>query len=371
MNPFINRLRGILAFLVALGHASYICYIFPTTDDFVRAALKPAVMYSGFNYVIGFFVLSGYCIARSTLNHPFSFASYVALRVTRIYPALIACGLLAGLVEASLFSNPNRIAVWESGIDFRTFLWNLTGTGGLLANQFGSYAPIYTVSYELLYYAVWGLVLACFRVKAALFGMTVAMLMLGWAREFSFPIVLSAIWMIGAAIALYQDPISKIMRKFPLWLVWLVCLIAFFWGNSAFSRFGVVLWQLPGSLCTIACGLLFAAIIASHLARTGAKLFFDDWLGDISYPLFLAHGPVIIFVGSVAKAAGLTASYGILLSLLLGSSLVVAQVIVIFVERPIMSWRRHLHGKHPPADLGAPHDGRLLGWEQARLTKSR
>ena len=41
--------------------------------------------YYGFVCVIGFIVLSGYCIARSTMNR-FSLGDYAVMRVTRVYP---------------------------------------------------------------------------------------------------------------------------------------------------------------------------------------------------------------------------------------------------------------------------------------------
>src|ERR1700761_8224640 len=110
MNPFINRLRGLLAIGVAISHVMGVAGAYPTTPDSFQNALLPLFMFTGFNYVLGFIVLSGYCIARSTLTRAgnFSLAQYAVLRASRIYPALIVCAVIAGVVELIFLGNPLR-----------------------------------------------------------------------------------------------------------------------------------------------------------------------------------------------------------------------------------------------------------------------
>jgi hypothetical protein len=71
LEPLINRMRGLLALLVALSHAAAVCTLVPTATDYFQSALTPFLMFSGFNYVLGFIVINGYCIARSTIPQPF------------------------------------------------------------------------------------------------------------------------------------------------------------------------------------------------------------------------------------------------------------------------------------------------------------
>jgi peptidoglycan/LPS O-acetylase OafA/YrhL len=279
------------------------------------------------------------------MHRPFNLLEYLVLRVTRIYPALIAGALLAGLVEILLFNDPSRIPMWTTGIDLDHFTTNLVGLAGF-KGQFGSYAPTYTVAYELFYYAIWGCALVllpqAFGYFAMLATMPVLFLLL---PSFQFPIVLSALWLMGAGLATYEGLIIRYFRGWPLWIVWTGCYALFFWGNSEFVKHQVSLWHYPGSLCAIPCGLLFAVLIAAHLSRAGVALAIDGWLGEISYPLFLAHGPVIIAIGSLIKASGISLSFGALVAILLGSSIAVAQAIVILVERPVMAWRRSIQNR--------------------------
>lgn len=124
-------------------------------------------------------------------------------------------------------------------------------------------------------------------------------------------------------------------------MMWIAVLCAYISGN-AFASIKVSIWSYPGSLVTIPCGLLFGIIMACHLSKPGKELELDGWLGDISYPLFLAHGPVMMGVASALKATGTTFSFITMFAILMGSSILVAQAVLVFVERPVMRMRRRV-----------------------------
>jgi peptidoglycan/LPS O-acetylase OafA/YrhL len=310
-------------------------------------------MFSGFNYVIGFVVVSGYCVARSTMTAPFSFTRYIRLRATRIYPALVVGALLAGTIEFILLDSPSRIAMWNAGIDLRSFLMSVLGFSGF-SSQFGSYAPTYTVSYELLYYVIWGAALAVAPSNAIAIGLSIVSIPILFTLlpgQFGFALVVFAPWLIGAMLAVHERRIIQVVSPFPLWAVWLICLLLFIYGNSVLRSAHLDLWSYPGSLVTIPCAVIFAAIAICHLAKDGPRLGIDDWLGDISYPLFLSHGPVVIAIASAFKAVRLRIDVGPLLFLMAIAAFAVAQAMVTFVERPIMSWRLTLRSARSGIDF--------------------
>lgn len=219
MNPFINRMRGILAILVVVSHIVGIAFTYPTTHDAFQNALAPLFMFTGFNYVIGFIVVSGYCIVRSTLARgpKFSLIQYTALRLTRIYPSLIICACIAGVVELVFFGHPSRIAVWNAGLTLHNFVVSIFGMSGFYG-QFGSYAPSYTVSYELLFYLIWG---AVFALTPTRFTLPISLLAgvclyFAFPLNYSFAMVLFFVWLIGAALAIHEDGVIKIARRVPL-----------------------------------------------------------------------------------------------------------------------------------------------------------
>jgi len=159
MEPKIDRLRGLFAIFVALGHFHDIFIPF-AKSDFLSQVVSPLRVILGFNWVIGFIVLSGYCIARSTSNPAggpyFSISKYYILRISRIFPLLAVCLTLTGLLEWLMFNSSARPSVWNNGIYINTFFYSMVGLSGFLG-QFGSFAPTYSISYELLYYLLWGL----------------------------------------------------------------------------------------------------------------------------------------------------------------------------------------------------------------------
>jgi peptidoglycan/LPS O-acetylase OafA/YrhL len=342
MNPFINRLRGLLALGVALTHASDISQLYPTTSDGFYKFLFPLFQFGGFDYVLGFIVISGYCIARSTKSS-FSIGSYAALRATRLFPSLIVCACFAGLVEWVLLGSPNRVVVWNHGLNLHNFIASLFGMSGYYG-QFGSFSPTYTVSFELLFYAVWGAVLALSPALLAVPVSLVAGILLYFLLPFNygFSLVLFGSWLMGAALAVHEREIRRLAVKVPLWAMWLVVLILFIAGNDYKFSQKVFIWNYPGSLVTLAGGLMFAVIMACHLAKDGRELQLDRWLGDISYPVFLIHGPIMMAVASALKASGAVFDFGEMLLILLGSAILAAQLVFVFVERPVMRLRKRL-----------------------------
>jgi peptidoglycan/LPS O-acetylase OafA/YrhL len=84
-------------------------------------------------------------------------------------------------------------------------------------------------------------------------------------------------------------------------------------------------------------------MVASWLARpVPAPRPLDTWLGEISYPLFLVHGPVIIGLQFALNAWPVELPFIADLALLLAAPFAAAMVVVALVERPVMAWRRRI-----------------------------
>jgi peptidoglycan/LPS O-acetylase OafA/YrhL len=354
MDPRIDRLRGLLAIGVLLGHAIDLARISTAAPSGTLFSMAMATRpFFGFIWVIGFIVLSGYCIARSTMKR-FSLGEYAVKRVTRIYPLLIVAALLTGLLERAAFGSPYRPDMWVIGISVRRFISALLGLGGF-KGWFGALAPSYTVSFELMYYAIWGLAMwAAGRGRRALLVSTaVAVLLivfgdwmrdsLGWFAGFvpTVGVALFPGWLLGAALALFLEPTTRAARVIPVWAPWIV-----FIGMHAYfvDRFNFG-FATPSDFMgvaryTVVSGV-FTAIVATWMARPApSPRATDTWLGELSYPLFLIHGPVIIGVQFALNAWSVQLTFTANLAILLAASFAAAMLLVIFVERPVMAWRR-------------------------------
>jgi peptidoglycan/LPS O-acetylase OafA/YrhL len=356
MDPRIDRLRGLLAIGVLLGHAIDLARISTTNPAGTLFATAMATRpYFGFVCVVGFIVLSGYCIARSTMQG-FTPGQYAIKRVTRVYPLLLVAVVLTGLLEWAAFDSAHRPEMWVEGRDGRKFIAALLGFSGF-KGVFGALAPAYTISFELLYYAVWGLALAAVAgrdrralpVAAAcaaglIVGGDLLRASLGWFAGF-VPVVGIAVfpgWLLGAALAIFEGPVTRAARVIPLWVAWLVFVVVHGYFVDAYN----LPFAIPdndyahAAYYTLISGLI-AAIVAAWLARPApAPNPSDTWLGELSYPLFLLHGPVIIGLQLALNAAGLELTFVATLSLLVVASFAVAALLVLLVERPVMAWRR-------------------------------
>jgi peptidoglycan/LPS O-acetylase OafA/YrhL len=80
----------------------------------------------------------------------------------------------------------------------------------------------------------------------------------------------------------------------------------------------------------------------------------DRWLGEISYPLFLIHGPAIVGTQALINASGADLRFDVDLAILATVSIAAAHVLVLFVERPVMAWRRRLWPSAPAAPAPVP-----------------
>ncbi len=359
MDPRIDRLRGLLAIGVLLGHAIDLARLSTANPSGTLFSMAMATRpYFGFICVVGFIVLSGYCIARSTLRS-FALGEYIVKRVTRVYPLLIVAALLTGLLEWVALDNPDRPFMWilaRDGRDVKKFIAALLGFSGF-KGPFGALAPAYTISFELLYYAIWGLAMkaaAGRSRRALLIAAAVGVLLmifggrlresLGWFAGF-VPIVGIAVlpgWLLGAALAVAERPLTRVARGIPTWATWLVFVWVFAYGVDAFNLpIDVVTNVYVAFAYFTIMSVLFLTVVATWLAHPDpAPRASDAWLGEMSYPLFLMHGPAIIGVQFALNTAGIHLTFAANLAILLAAAFVAAMVMVSVVERPVMAWRR-------------------------------
>ena len=352
----VDLLRGLFAALVMLGHAIDIS-MWSSNRDIIFEILIRLRQGLGFVWVVGFVVLSGYCIELSCMKgKEFSATRYFAQRLTRIFPLLIVSVSIAGLIEWHIDDSPYRPKVWVGNTDYYHFWINLFGGGGFFG-QFGSIAPAYTISYELLYYFVWGIsrflagehvVLALVMNTCFAFGYV----MLPAEYVGTLPPIIGAVfkqfvlliylpWLIGAGTAMYLErlaanPVARRIAYFAWPVVFLVVLIGGkLFGMPAFSTSFVSVVYYP--VLAISFSLL---IIRANVRQV--ELFDTKWkrlFGEISYPLFLIHGPIIVLVGYLTNSRAIALPFFAHLSLLVVVALMVASILVLTVERPVMRFR--------------------------------
>ena len=359
----IDLCRGLFAFLVVAAHSYDVCgVIHPEAIKALPAAVR-LVLYAtvqcGYYWVMGFFVLSGYCIqlsvGRQVESGRFSPGVYLAARLSRIMP-LYYTGLVFAMAVEALVA-PIRVPYYPDGLNPVGWLSQLVFAQRFF-QTFGSFAPSWTITYELFYYLFFGLLAAVsarFRCRPSWYGMAICVT-LGGAMQWRYLhggkdaltlqsgllFGLGTIWFMGALIAVHGPSLVRhrwarvVAMSWPLLFVSAVVLR----GDGRCPEQGIYL------LLGVAFTLMILRFQSVDATRAGTTVPAPRWIaatarvvGQASYPTYLFHGPVLILISSAVARWGLIVDWraswlvmvasGIGFGLFLGSN----------VERPIMHWR--------------------------------
>jgi len=318
----IDLLRGGFALWVFLAH-SYDLFLILRAGQTTAAPITwfDTLLRSGHFGVTGFFFLSGFCIhwsiSKSLAKHPgFDWKKYFKARFWRIAP-LFYCGLLLAVVlEFVILTWLNRVEVWPMpGEKLRNLagaLFFLQGFNG----GYGSYAPSWSITYEIIYYIAWPVVLwwAGFRAnKAVLLSLGIAFgsmaLFYGlwkWKPVFgdAIHIVLwqiplaSLMWILGAWCRQNFGAIlsHKIFPALSRW--WWVFVLGWIAASTTLSFLNVSLLGrvVLNPFVWVGVPLMVLADWRISLKPSGVA-----WFADLSYPLYLMHGPLLVFLVSLLR----------------------------------------------------------------------
>lgn len=306
LSLYLDLLRFFLAFAVFISHARSGVYtggIFWWTAEFAQ----PAVM--------AFFVLSGFVIAFVVEKHKGTASDYFISRLSRLYSVLIPCLVLTFFLDNIGFnylSEHYENAPLEIGQDnlFWRYLagtFMLTGMGVL--GYFGDFGPnwhvfyppgtngpLWSLSNEIVYYALFGFYV----------------FLNGWKRWVSIVLVL-----------VVAGP--EVVILFPVWLAGLLAFavvnkyrcreavaLVVFTVTSLFilyicMQYGTNMWTnriiLSRALHT---DYLIAVLVAINIFAASSLNVSLNWLqrfegtirvlGALTFPLYLCHRPLLQFL---------------------------------------------------------------------------
>jgi peptidoglycan/LPS O-acetylase OafA/YrhL len=364
VNSHIDRLRGSFAILVMVGHSLDLANRHSLVDP-TFLPLMNLRAYLGFVWVVGFIVLSGYCIVGSCLKAgtTMTWRSFALLRVTRLFPMLLACLLLTVVTEKAMHGAAARPDIWTQGLDDRGVL--IANVFGMAAYRglYGSFAPAYTLSFELVFYALWGVAWfgAGRQPRRALIAAAVSIPVLllvsrviAWPTTLpfglDFTLLLYVCWLIGAflAVSLRHRTVLGVGRRLAL-VRWILVAVVLYTGRQ--------LWQMPilepsgpAVVYFTTLAAAFALVTVGFAARPRAWGFgaVDAALGWLSYPLYLVHGPVIMFTAFLLNSRGTMIPFGLYVLTLCTAGVLSAVVLAVAIERPIMELRRRLRRRAVP-----------------------
>jgi peptidoglycan/LPS O-acetylase OafA/YrhL len=320
LENFLAFCRWFSAFIVILSHTRALSFVGYDAlhRTWASKLLLPLYVIGAMadEAVIVFFVLSGFLVggraAERALGGRFNLKDYAIDRSTRIYcvliPALaltVVFDLLGSrwLAGSGLYDATSPILRGRFDLPFQDAL----GTGTLICNLlsaqphrcsvYGSNIPLWSLSYEVWFYACAGAccyayqkhsILSLAGVFAAFSGLVLA---LGWSGP-----VYGIFWVAGAVVYLLsRDPL-----RFGKRFVFAITVIGVA-GIIACSRIPILI-TIDGKL--LAVSLFGTASIFSVILYLWAGLrtkpservrAFNLALSDFSYSLYITHFPVVVF----------------------------------------------------------------------------
>jgi peptidoglycan/LPS O-acetylase OafA/YrhL len=317
----LDGLRGLAAVVVLLHHALYTNPDFPGAPGGGHAPAGSPMWWisytplklatAGVESVIVFFVLSGLVVTLPVVRRRgFDWVAYFPRRVVRLMVPVVASVLLAAAWVAAIPQvSTQPSGTWLSNSSTPDFSWeyvvkavDLLGGDGQINN------PLWSLRWELAF----SLLLPVFAIAALAvrkwwmggLALACALTWLG-ARAGSAELEYLPAFFVGAVIAVRLDVVrntaDRINRRWfrhPLWALLTVgsalLLIAPWLVGPGVGRIPELDSALKGLVPLAAAGLVVAA-----LGWTPLRALFESrplqFLGAISFSLYLVHVPIIIF----------------------------------------------------------------------------
>ena len=289
----------------------------------------------GHTAVLAFFIISGISIHLATLERgsQFSALPYFKRRLYRLYPVLIVSMATSAFclffVAPDYFGHPS--AYWSA-------LGTLAFQQTVLVEPFAGNTPYWSLANEGYYYAAYPLLLFIIRRTGADFctGMIIgAGLLITMSIGSTHHIVAYyPLWVAGVLLAerLFED------RRSPTWFAWAGCAILL--ASLICYTFERQI-SLPRPVFVQLCGGLGIAALLQSILQFQRSWPVPEWtaslftkLGDISYPLYVTHFPVIVLIQHFAHNPGRSILLAVISSILTTvSALTLAGLVHWGVER--------------------------------------
>ena len=315
----VDVFRGVAAFVVAAMHARMITWVgfraFWMLHGGLHASPDAFLGYLTFPLVWGsvgvpvFFVLSGYCIHRSQAfarvrdgQYQLSTTNFYVRRFFRIYPVLVGAMLLTLVCDGgSRHFSPNSQWLGNTGIG--TFLINLFSLQGIAGGTFGSNGPLWTLSIEVQFYALYPLLVTAMRslgtLPTLLLLLAVNIMSYFTLERYGLKLFSSyyVSWYLGALVAegeaaglLARQLLSPKCRAEWYGLAFtLMCggCTLFFVGQY----FAFQLWA-------VGFAVFLFAVLKRPLSPRGLPARVFRSMGTFSYSLYVVHVPLVLLINS-------------------------------------------------------------------------
>ncbi|CAB4876888.1 unannotated protein [freshwater metagenome] len=333
--PQIQALRALAASLVLVFHAKFVSGGFIGVDIF---------------YVISGFLITGLLLSELRFTEKINFGKFYARRAKRLLPSSLIVVVVTGTTSWLLLPSSMRRSLGRDFIAASTYVSNFLFA--LWQNDYQNlnstpspFIHYWSLAVEEQFYLFWPIILLLLykigQRKALFFGILVitvlsfvtSILLTDFHPIWSFYILPTRAWELGTGALLVFLPARAKINRIVLWASFLVVAYATLKFNET-TKFPGYAAALP----VVATALLVAGH-ANWPTRVNslAKSRPVQWLGEISYPLYLWHWPVLV-IPSLVIGRSLTAVEKVLALVLI---LLLSELTHKFIEEPLRHRKWH------------------------------
>lgn len=296
----MDSLRGLSAILVMFAHI-YQLYLAPFNAH--------AFYYVGLisqSSVMLFFILSGILIGVSVQNNmsrnsgKLNYAEYVKQRLIRIYPPLVFTLILTAIMsffvtcifmDSSGFKTPHQYAKNYSFIfNPMEYISTLTFTNNFTANQIASNAVLWSLPFEVWFYALAAVIMTRNFISILLAFMFVLLLQDVNIKTLFY----ASIWFVSFFASFFVFDSKRKNTPYMLHMV-LLALLAYFIFQHNLNT------VKPNHQLNLYCAIGIVMIYVIYYAiRFDLKFSLFKECADFSYTLYLTHFPILFFAMYIA-----------------------------------------------------------------------
>lgn len=327
-----NSVTEVLSVLAGLRFFFAMWVLFAHTYNFSPASrAMPVPSLSGLVAVLCFLVISGFSIRHSITKE---LAGYARRRFWRIFPVNVVSVTLAA--TAYIFLGPNLFDGYGTGYPAPSF-WEWSGCYLLLQTFLPVAIPVlfpaWSLAIEIVYYSLAPILLRQ-RLRIVM-GLAVA----SGAFNLALPYTLSSY--------LFRE--TSLLHALAFFWAWLIGWMAY--GLPKDQRFaifsiaiggGLILWfppfyALDGVISVVStllawAGTVLVVVYRAKLPIKGRLSAVLIYLGELSFPLYLIHYPVLFALSSSVFKTHPEWNYGIVH---VAISLVAAAAVYHLIEKPV------------------------------------
>lgn len=363
----LDGIRGVAALVVLIHHSALLFPVLAATY-FTRSATDDGpfvwwltysplhLLWEGDGAVYIFFILSGVVLALPFVSKPFRAKSFYPQRLLRLYLPIWAAVMFAATTVYLIPRHGGTANMWlnarvedvTTGILVRD-LTLVRGPGGLAT-------PLWSLQWEILFSLALPVYLwMAFKLRGHLAAKLTVLLAATSASGFTdgtpelilkyMPMFMIGVVMIAEhrTLGRWAESMSRRPGVLPALFSTGCVLLTARWYAKATTPSEIIQNAMIGPMVLGAAMIIFSAMYWAPL-KSALECSPAQWLGKISFSLYLIHEPIIVTLGYVmgAELAPMAAVLGLVLSLLL------APLFFRWIERPSHRLAKAIQSRSQP-----------------------